>query len=556
MMKKETKFFIDGLKNGFRIGYEGPRNVTRESKNIPFRQGICNKEDLWEKMMKEIKLKRFAGPFHKDELPFENYIQSPLGLVPKGEDQTRLIFHLSYEFGSEGSSINANTPREACSVKYKDLNYAMKVCLKILAEEGEEVIFWFTKSDLKSAFRLLRICPQDWNLLTMKVEDPLTGETFYFFDKCLPFGVSISCSHFQRFSDGLRHIFEFITDTLGKIPNYLDGFLFIAICRLRCNYLVQHFLKLCEELNIPVSLDKTEWASTLMTFLGILLDGKNRCLNIPEDMRKRALELLQVMKEKKSAKVIQLQQLAGLLNFLNKAIVPGRAFTRHMYAKFSGFVKINSAHNRSHQEAQPFLKQHHHIKLNREFKEDCAMWIDFLNQKDTRLAVLRPFADLSDDRNAVSLQFFSDASLSVKKGFGCYYDKEYTLSVWDPTFIVNMKPSIMYLELYTLCVAVFTWSNKLRNRRVIIACDNTAVVDIVNNLSSSCKNGMFLICLLTLRSLIFNFRVFARYLTSEANDLADTLSRGQMQQFFRLASSDVKVNPEPLAAELWPMSRL
>ena len=45
--------------------------------------------------MKEVKLKRFAGPFESS--PFEDFIQSPVGLVPKdnGKD-TRLIFHLSY----------------------------------------------------------------------------------------------------------------------------------------------------------------------------------------------------------------------------------------------------------------------------------------------------------------------------------------------------------------------------------------------------------------------------------------------------------------------------
>ena len=31
--------------------------------------------------MKEVKAKRFAGPFKN--IPFENYIQSPIGLVPK-----------------------------------------------------------------------------------------------------------------------------------------------------------------------------------------------------------------------------------------------------------------------------------------------------------------------------------------------------------------------------------------------------------------------------------------------------------------------------------------
>ena len=36
---------------------------------------------LWNKVMKEVEAKRFAGPFEK--IPFDNFIQSPIGLVPK-----------------------------------------------------------------------------------------------------------------------------------------------------------------------------------------------------------------------------------------------------------------------------------------------------------------------------------------------------------------------------------------------------------------------------------------------------------------------------------------
>ena len=58
---------------------------------------------------------------------------------------------------------------------------------------------------------------------------------------------------------------------------------------LKCNELVRSFIELCEELGVPVSIEKTDWASTLITFLGVLLDGKNLVLAIPEDKRIKAL---------------------------------------------------------------------------------------------------------------------------------------------------------------------------------------------------------------------------------------------------------------------------
>ena len=50
---------------------------------------------------------------------------------------------------------------------------------------------------------------------------------------------------------------------------------------LKCNALIKTFLSLCEELGVPISLEKTEWAAEVVIFLGILLDGRNLKLGIP-----------------------------------------------------------------------------------------------------------------------------------------------------------------------------------------------------------------------------------------------------------------------------------
>ena len=89
----DAKFLIEGFTSRFDLGYRGPKKRKNESKNIPFTIG--NKFVLWEKIIKEVKLGRVAGPFAKP--PFDNFVQSPVGLVPKDNgNKTRLIFHLSY----------------------------------------------------------------------------------------------------------------------------------------------------------------------------------------------------------------------------------------------------------------------------------------------------------------------------------------------------------------------------------------------------------------------------------------------------------------------------
>ena len=162
----KTQFLVDGFRNGFSLEYQGKRsNLRMTSPNLKFTIG--DKVSLWNKVMQEVKLGRYAGPF--DQVPFDNYIQSPIGLVPKdGGTKTRLIFHLSYPRRT-GRSVNDNTPKHLTTVKYSDFDIAIRRCL----EEGPGC--YLAKSDFIAAFRNLCIRKKDWCLLVMKAENPRTG---------------------------------------------------------------------------------------------------------------------------------------------------------------------------------------------------------------------------------------------------------------------------------------------------------------------------------------------------------------------------------------------
>ena len=50
----KTAQLIEGFSNSFDIGYRGPLNRREVAANLPFHVG--DKYDLWEKLMKEVKL--------------------------------------------------------------------------------------------------------------------------------------------------------------------------------------------------------------------------------------------------------------------------------------------------------------------------------------------------------------------------------------------------------------------------------------------------------------------------------------------------------------------
>ena len=266
----KTRFLVNGFKNGFSLGYVGDKNVKMTSPNLKFRE-VGDEIELWNKVMKEVKLKCYAGPFEK--IPFKNYIQSPIGLVPKDNGKsTRLIFHLSYP-RKTGKSVNSNTDKSLCSVKYPDFSEAIKLCL--IAGKSCKI----AKSDMTSAFRHLRMAVKDFYYLVMKARNPKTGKICYFIDKCLPFGSSISCAHFQAFSNAVAHIVK--KKTRKNLINYLDDYFFAALLKLICNAQVQKFLDICALINFPVSMEKTFWGTTQLVFLGLLIDTVAQMVSIP-----------------------------------------------------------------------------------------------------------------------------------------------------------------------------------------------------------------------------------------------------------------------------------
>ena len=471
----KTKFLVNGFNDGFDLGCRGPQVIQQTSRNLRFTIG--NKRELWNKVMKEVELGRYAGPY--EQIPFDNYIQSPIGLVPKdGGTKTRLIFHLSHPRDPKlGFSVNANTPKDMTPVTYKNFDAAVNLCI----HEGRGC--FAGKSDMSSAFRHFCIARQFWQYLVMKAYHPITNKIYYFVDKCMPFGAAISCSHFQEFSDAISHIVKVLTRK--ENVNYLDDFLFAALMKAVCDGQIKTFINICEKICFPVAMDKTFWGCTRIIFLGLIIDTVNQIICIPIEKVNRAKTLIQTILSKKSGKLTkhELQKLTGFLNFLCKAVVPGRVFTRRLYSLIE-----NSQH----------LRQHHHISLTGETKADLRMWLIFLNHPSV---YARKFIDLNKSKSSTEVDFYTDASANPQLGCGGVSGSSWFILQWDEEFVVKFMPSINYLELYAVTIGIFNWLDNFRDRSITIFCDNLSVVQMINKNSSKCKQCMVLLQLIVLKTL-------------------------------------------------------
>ena len=156
----------------------------------------------------------------------------------------------------------------------------------------------------------------------------------------------------------------------------------------------------------------------------------------------------------------------------------------------------------------------------------------------------------------VNLIFFTDAAKSDKLGFGGVFGRYWMKGSWW-NFVKDFDPSIEYLELYALVVTVDLWAKHFANKRVLIFCDNEAVVHMVNQTSARCENSMVLIRLLVLTSIKFNCRIFVHQVPGIQNILADPLSRNKMTKFWQEASKlNMKRKPSPLPDKMWPPHKI
>ena len=121
----------------------------------PFHYPFNNSMYVQQMIASECALGQVAGPFICP--PFDNFMVSPLGLVPKKEAGAfRLIHDLSFP---KGDSVNCGIPRGCCSVAYEDFDYFVS----LLAQVGQGC--YITKADIESAFRIIPMHPLDYHLL-------------------------------------------------------------------------------------------------------------------------------------------------------------------------------------------------------------------------------------------------------------------------------------------------------------------------------------------------------------------------------------------------------
>ena len=169
------------------------------------------------------------------------------------------------------------------------------------------------KVDLKLAFRMVPVCRQDWKLLG------LYWNKQYYVDTCLPFGCRSSPFLFNQFAQALHWIVA--NNYKLQLIHYLDDFFIVDQPRLdHCAVAVETMLRVCNNLSIPVAMEKLEGPATTITFLGIEIDSTTHQLRLPDSKLTSLQDELWGWRQRRKCTKRQMLSLIGKLSFAAKVI--------------------------------------------------------------------------------------------------------------------------------------------------------------------------------------------------------------------------------------------
>lgn len=272
-------------------------------------------------------------------------------------------------------------------------------------------------------------------------------------------------------------IFNAIADALQWIArrhgvsylwHYLDDFI---TCGLpdsdECGLNLQLLLDICRMLGIPIAEEKLEGPTTLLVFLGILIDTIKGELRLPREKLIRLRRQVGSWLVRKRCTKKELLSIAGQLQHAATVVRPGQTFLRRLF-DLSLTVK----------------KPHHHLNLNQAARSDLAWWHIFL-QDWNGVSIL---AALGDQTPSVILT--SDAS----GGWGCgaFYEEHWFQLAWKDTRGVEGL-NIATKELIPIVIAIALWGRNWTGQVVQCQCDNSAVVAVIVSRTSKDQDLMHLL---------------------------------------------------------------
>ena len=257
-----------------------------------------------------------------------------------------------------------------------------------------------------------------------------------------------------------------------------------------------------------MSPEKTVGPAVVLSFAGVELDTIRSEARLPLDKVLWCVNLLSAFLTQKKVTLQELQSPIGLLNFACSVVLPGREFLRRLIDLTVGIQRPQ-----------------HFVRLNSAVKSDLRVWLTFLSDFNGCSFFMHEGWLTSS-----TLHLYTDASGAL--GFGAVFGEQWCYSDGPESW---KSYNIAVLEFYPIVLSVLLWGHRMKNKRVLFFTDNEALVHVINK--NSCRDLLLMsfVRKLVLSCLKHNILFRVRHVPGIHNNLADSLSRLQIQLFQQLA---------------------
>ena len=308
-----------------------------------------------------------------------------------------------------------------------------------------------------------------------------------------------------------------------NVIHFADDFLLVGFKEnelgISCQEIVNSFHEICDNLGIPLAKDKAVGPTTIIEYLGLQIDSVRQEVSVPPEKLQSIKAKIEDALVRRKLTLKEMQSLIGSLSFICNAVAPGRPFIRRLIDLTCGV-----------------RKSWHRIRLTEGVKSDLRMWLLFLKEYNGVSIFQNQYWVGTGD-----IQLYTDASGGI--GFGGYWAGRWFQGKW-PQVVQLENRSIAWRELFPIVVAVVLWGHRMQGKRILLRSDNMAVVDIINKQTSKCPSIMKLVQFFVLQCLKLNVSFRAKHVMGSENNIADALSRFQIQRFQKLAPAAAKVGDQ------------
>lgn len=489
LVNYEDRVICDFLEFGFPIGVN-ERNSAINCEIIPANHLGATQFPLHilGYLEKEMKEGAILGPFKSK--PFSHkLVISPINSVPKkGSEERRIVIDLSWP---KGFSVNDGIAKNEYLGEEVNLKFpTVDALIQLIKIKGRNSLMF--KKDLRRAYRQLPVDPGDWNYLGYQWKSHL------FMDKFLTMGLRSACMCCQRTTDAVK----FMYSQLGyELVNYIDDLAGVEYpaSALKAFKILEDLLDKC---GLQESVEKSCIPSTIMVFLGVLLNSITLTMEIVPERLEEILNLLQGWEEKTLASKKEVQSLVGKLVFIAACVKPGRIFLSRML----NFLRS--------------MPEDMSVVIPLEFFKDVLWWRKFTPLYQGVSMMFLEEWNTPDDFAA------SDACLT---GCGGVCGNKYFHAVF-PSFIQNQSMSINALELLGICVCAKLWGKLWSGKKILFNCDNMSSVYVLN--SGRSQDRFLQQCLreISYSAAVHEFQIRAQHIPGVDNRLPDYLSRWHLNR--------------------------